>query len=133
MATTQEILDAARKLGQLIQTHPSAGKLDQVMHKLQNDRDAQRALADYNRQLSQLSEKEASGRGIDMEDKRKLDAAQKALGMNLLLREFQMAQIDFLELMRQVDDLIDARGEAPAGAGAAPAPAPAAKSPIIMG
>ncbi len=129
MATTQEILDAAKSLGQLISTHPAARRMDDLMKKLQNDREAQRALTDFNRHMQMLSQKEQTGRPIEVEDKRKMDQFQAAVAQNLVLREMQMAQMDYLDLMRQIDDLINgAEGEG--ATGAAPA---AAASPIITG
>lgn len=129
MATTQEILDAAKSLGQLISTHPAAKRMDDLMKKLQNDREAQRALTDFNRHMQMLSQKEQSGRPIEVEDKRKMDQFQAAVAQNLVLREMQMAQMDYLDLMRQVDDMVNgAEGEG--AAGGAPAAAP---SSIIMG
>jgi cell fate (sporulation/competence/biofilm development) regulator YlbF (YheA/YmcA/DUF963 family) len=120
MATTQEILDAAKKIGKLIAEHSAAKKLDELMQKLQSDREAQRALTDYNRHMQMVSEKQATGRPVEVEDKRKLEQFQTALAMNGLLRDLQAAQIEYLELMRQVDDSIDNAAPTP-GAGAPPA------------
>ena len=126
MATTQDILDAAKSLGKLISTHPAAKRMDDLMKKLQSDREAQRALTDFNRHMQMLSQKEQMGQPIEVEDKRKMDQFQSAVAANLVLRELQMAQMDYLDLMRQVDDLVSgAEGE-----GATPAAAP---SPIIAG
>jgi len=130
MATTQDILDAAKSLGKLISTHPAAKRMDDLMKKLQSDREAQRALTDFNRHMQTLSQKEQMGQPIEVEDKRKMDQFQAAVAANLVLRELQMAQMDYLDLMRQVDDLVGgAEGEGAAG-GAPPATAP---SPIISG
>jgi len=130
MATTQDILDAAKSLGKLISTHPAAKRMDDLMKKLQSDREAQRALTDFNRHMQTLSQKEQMGQPIEVEDKRKMDQFQATVAANLVLRELQMAQMDYLDLMRQVDDLVGgAEGEGAAG-GAPPAAAP---SPIISG
>jgi len=131
MATTQDILDAAKSLGKLISTHPAAKRMDDLMKKLQSDREAQRALTDFNRHMQTLSQKEQMGQPIEVEDKRKMDQFQATVAANLVLRELQMAQMDYLDLMRQVDDLVGgAEGEG--AAGGAP-PAAAAPSPIISG
>ena len=53
------------------------------------------------------------------------------MAQNLILRELQMAQMDYLDLMRQVDDLVGgAEGEGAAGGAQTAAPSP---SPIISG
>ena len=123
MATTEDILKRARELGELIQGHPAAKKLETVLAKLQADIEAQRAMNDYNRLLQSLGEKEAAGQPIEVDDKRKLESAQKAVMRNATLRDFQVAQMDYLDLMRKVDEAIE--GTAATG-GAAPAGAPAA-------
>lgn len=123
MATTPEILDAADKLGKLIATHPAAKRIEDVMKRLQGDREAQRVLSDFNRHMQALGQKEQSGRPIEVDDKRKMDTLQTAVAQNLTLRELQMAQMDYLDLMRQVDDRV--------GGGEGEAAAPA--SPIVTG
>ncbi len=120
MATTQEILDAAKALGKLISTHPAAKRMEDLMKKLQGDREAQRVLTDFNRHMQMLGQKEQSGRPIEVEDKRKMDQYQTAVAQNLVLRELQMAQMDYLDLMRQVDDLLGAAEPDPAAAAAPP-------------
>ena len=140
MATTQDILDAAKSLGKLISTHPAAKRMDDLMKRLQGDREAQRVLTDFNRHMQMVGQKEQSGRPVEVEDKRKLDQYQTAVAQNLVLRELQMAQMDYLDLMRQVDDLVggvEQEGAAPGGQGGAggqgSAAASAGPSPIIMG
>jgi hypothetical protein len=58
-----------------------------------------------------------------VEDKRQLERLQKAVVMNPTLRELQMVQMDYVDLMRRVD-------EAMAGAGGLEPPSSAA-SPIV--
>ncbi|MCX5662655.1 MAG: YlbF family regulator [Planctomycetota bacterium] len=118
MPTTQDILDAAQKLGKLIASHDSAGKLEAAARKLQGDVEAQRILTDYNRHLEKVSEKEATGKPIEVADKQQLEKLQGAVVRNPILRDFQVAQMDYLDLMRRVDEAM-AGGEP---AAAAPAP-----------
>jgi cell fate (sporulation/competence/biofilm development) regulator YlbF (YheA/YmcA/DUF963 family) len=136
MATTQEVLDAARKVGQLLATHSAAQRMDNALRKLQGDREAQRVLTDFNRMMQAVAQKEAQGRPIEVDDKRKLEAAQSAVATNLLLRELQVAQMEYLELMRQIDELIEGEAGVEAVGPAGPASPPAAKGPassIITG
>lgn len=122
-ATTEQILEAARKLGQMIAEHPATQRLEDALRRLQQDTESQRALNDYNRHLQKLAEKEARGQPIEVEDKRQLEQLQKAVVMNPTLRELQMVQMDYVDLMRRVD-------EAMAGAGGLEPPSGAA-SPIV--
>ena len=114
MATTQEILDAAVNLGKLIATHEAAKKFEGVMKKLEGEVEAQRLLNDYHRHLSKLGEKEAKGEPIEVEDKRQLESLQNQVVNNAVLRDIQMAQMDYLDLMRRVDEAISG-GPKPAG------------------
>jgi cell fate (sporulation/competence/biofilm development) regulator YlbF (YheA/YmcA/DUF963 family) len=125
MATTQEILSAAREVGKLIASHDIARKLESAMSRLQGDVEAQRVLNDYNRHLQKLSEKEQSGKPIEVSDKQQLEKLQNAVIRNPLLRDFQMAQMDYLDLMRKVDEAMAGQPEQQA-AGIAQAPAGAA-------
>lgn len=129
MATTQEILDAAHALGKIISTHEVARKLEDAVGKLQGDLEAQRVMTDYQRFLNSLAEKESQGRPIEVADKKKLDDLQNQVIRNPLLRAFQMAQMDYLDLMRKVDAAIS--GESPEAP--APAAAPLINPDVSMG
>lgn len=115
MATTEEILDAARQLGKLIGSHEAAKKFADVMGHLREDDDAQRLLNDYNRQLSTITEKESAGTPVEVEDKRKLESLQTQVMTNDVLRDLQMVQMDYVDLMRRVDDAMSDASPAPAG------------------
>jgi cell fate (sporulation/competence/biofilm development) regulator YlbF (YheA/YmcA/DUF963 family) len=117
MATTQEILDAARALGKQIQGHDVARRLETALRALQQDVEAQRVLADYNRHLTALGEKESAGRPIEVADKRKLEELQQKVIMSPKLQQFQMAQMDYLDLMRKVDEAMTGEVEAVGAAG----------------
>lgn len=124
MATTQEILDAADKLGKLVAEHDSARKLEELLKRLESNQQAQRALTDYNRHLQTLAEKQQQGQPIEVEDKRKLEQLQQAVATDPTLRELQMVQMDYVDLLRKIDEKIT--GEAPTAgqsplAGAGPA------------
>ena len=121
MATTQEILDAAGELGKLIASHGVAAKFEQALKALQDDVPAQRALTDYQRHLTAVGEKEAAGKPIEVDDKQKLEALQRTIIQTPVLRDFQLAQMDYLDLMRQVDTAISG---APDVGAAAPAESP---------
>jgi cell fate (sporulation/competence/biofilm development) regulator YlbF (YheA/YmcA/DUF963 family) len=109
MATTQEIVKAAEELGKLIAGHPAAQRFELVAQKLQQDTAAQRVLTDFNRMADKIAQKEAAGQPIEVDDKRQLERLRGELIRNSLLQELQMAQMDYLDLMRQVDEVIGGR------------------------
>ena len=121
-STTEEILEAAAKLGQMISEHPAAKKMEDTISKLQSDTEAQQILTDYNQTIQTLSQKEAQGQPIEVADKAKLGELQKKVAMNPNLRDFQMVQMDYVDLMRRVDEAIAGKPSGDGGAGGAEAP-----------
>ncbi|MEX0744816.1 MAG: YlbF family regulator [Phycisphaeraceae bacterium] len=125
MPSTEEILQAARELGNRIDQHEAARKFKDVIQRLNDDTEAQRALNDYNRHAQAIAEKEANQQPIEVEDKRRLQELQKAVIRNPLLREFQKGQMDYVDLMRRVDEAMTAQtpvGGPDAGSTATPTP-----------
>ena len=103
MATTEEILSEAKKLGKLIKEHPAAEKLENLISKLQEDTEAQRVMNDYNRLTAKLAEKEQKGEPIEVDEKHQMTDLHKAVVMNRVLQNLQVAQMDYSDLLRQVD------------------------------
>ena len=103
MATTPEILEIAKKLGKMIKEHAAAAKLEDAISILQKDTDAQRLMNDYNRLTAEIAEKEHSGKPIEIDDKHKMKDLHNQVVMNKVLQDLQMAQMDYSDLMRQVD------------------------------
>ena len=116
MADTDAILKAATDLGKLIAAHPTTRKYEDVLKRLDDDTDAQRLMTDLNRHRETLAEKEAAGKPIEVDDKKKMTQLQQDVAMSPILRDLQMAQMDYLDLMRKVDQrMADAAGpDAPA-------------------
>jgi len=114
MPSTQDILTRARELGGMIAEHDTAKKLAAAVERLQKDTDAQRAVHDLNRHYQAVAEKQAAGKPIEVEDKRKLESLQLAVAKNAVLRDLQVLQMDYVDLLRQVDDAIQGEGEAEA-------------------
>ena len=132
MPSTQEILDAAKKVGQMVASHDATQKLESSLKALEADPDAQRAITDFNRFLQALAQKEQAGKPIEVEDKRKLESLQQAVVMNIKLRNFQMAQMDYVDLLRKIDDaIVNESGDALAAIGGAPGSNEPAASPLI--
>jgi cell fate (sporulation/competence/biofilm development) regulator YlbF (YheA/YmcA/DUF963 family) len=128
MATTEQILKAASDLGKLIQQHASTKRVAESGTKLQKDTEALRLINDLNRLMSKISEKEMTGKPIEPAEKQQLQTLQSTVARNATLREYQLAQMDYLDIMRAVDQAMSGEAdEAPAGVAPAPAAAPASK------
>ncbi len=132
MATTEQILKAASDLGKLIQQHASTQRVAEAGTKLQKDTEALRLINDLNRLMSKISEKEMTGKPIEPAEKQQLQALQSTVSRNATLREYQLAQMDYLDIMRAVDQAMSGEAdEAPAGVAPAPAAAPAASKIVL--
>ncbi len=125
MATDDQIMKAAGELGELLGKHPKVGRLEAAISKLKEDVEAQRALNDLNRHLQTVAEKEMSGQPIEVADKRKLQELQTSVVHNLVLQEFQLAQMDYVDLVRRLDDAMYGRSAAAQAVGVTGAPSPA--------
>lgn len=101
-----DLLESARKLGQMVAKHPSIQKYVQATSAFEKDTDSQRLLADYSRFIESLAQKEATGRPIEVADKRKLETLQTQLAMHPILRGLQMAEVEFADTLRKVDQAI---------------------------
>lgn len=106
MASTDEIIEQATKLGELVADHAAAKRLASAVSALQNDLEAQRAMTDLNRFATQLDTKARSGQPVEVAEKHKLEALQTAVVTNPLLTGFQQAQMDYVDLLKKVDDAI---------------------------
>lgn len=117
MSSTDEIVKQARKVGELLNEHDAAKGLEKAIGALQSDTASQRAMADFNRFGAELEQKAAQGQPIEVADKKKLESLQQAVVMNPLLANFQRAQMDYVDLLRKIDDAIVGKaadgGEAP--------------------
>lgn len=111
MPSTQDILKAAQDLGKMVAQHEAALRVESAVKLLQADMESQRLLADFNRLMQALAQKEASGRPIEVDDKRKLESLQNSIVKNPTLRQFQIAQMDYLDLLRKIDEIISGGGE----------------------
>lgn len=129
MATDQDILDLATKLGELIAGHDAVKNLESASKAFEADVSSQRAMADYQRFAQSLQEKAQSGGAIEVADKQKLESLQQAVITNPLLANMQRAEMDYLDLLRKVDGAIVGSGGAVTGA--VPQGPPPAGSPIL--
>jgi len=119
MSETREVVAKARELGALIAEHEAARQVEAVARELEADTEAQRLLTDYRRHLTTIAEKQQNQQPIEPEEKKRLEEAQAAVIRHPLLRKLQTAQMDYADLMRQVNEAITGEGTPEAGEGGA--------------
>ena len=125
---TNQILDAADKLGQLVAQHPAVEKYRQAQQALAGDPDANRLMNDFNRQLMTLARQEESGMPVSDAQRHSLENLQMQLASHIKVKALNLAQVEFVDLLRKVSDSIRryvAEG-GPGGPGAAGGPGGAA-------
>src|SRR5690606_2900349 len=125
MATTQEIMEKAADLGKLVAEHPAVEKYRQAQQAVTTDPDAGRLMREFNRQLETLARAEQMGAGITDAQRQQLEALQTQIVSHIKIKALNLAQVDFIDLLRKVTaeihrplaaDLGEAPGQgAPAG------------------
>lgn len=121
----QQILEEADKLGQLVAQHPAVGRYRDAQRAVAGDPDAGRLLADFDRQIEALARQEQSGLPVTDAQQMQLEALQSRIVSHLKIKALNLAQVDFVDLLRKVSQAIqrpamESMGGAAAGAGGGP-------------
>ncbi|MCC6423886.1 MAG: YlbF family regulator [Phycisphaerales bacterium] len=122
--TTEQILEEAAKVGQLVVQHPAVAKYKQAQKAIAEDPDAGRLLSEFDRQLEALARQEQSGMGVTDAQRQQLEALQAQIISHIKIKALNMAQVEFVDLLRKITQTIQAPlSEAPQRPAAGPAPA----------
>ena len=120
---TQQIMEEAEKLGKVVAQHPAVARYKQAQKALADDAEATRLLAEMDRQIETLARQEQSGLPITDAQRMALESAQNRVVSHLKIKNWNMAQVDFVDLLRKISQTIqkqlgeqpgDAKGQAPA-------------------
>lgn len=122
---TQQILDAAGKVADLLAQHPVVEKYKSAQKALQDDPDASRLLQDFNSVITQISHNERAGVPPTEEQRRKFEALQTQIASHLKFKSYSMAEYELTDLLRKISaawqkPLARAGGAAASGASAGP-------------
>src|SRR3954470_10072064 len=128
---TDQIIQEAEKLGQLVSQHPAVARYKQAQKAVAEDPEAGRLLADFDRQLETLGRQEQSGMPVTDAQRMQLESLQSRIISHIKIKALNMAQVEFIDLLRKVSQAVQkpavesmGGGAAPAGGGAAPGGAP---------
>ena len=123
---TDQIIAEAEKLGQLVAQHPAIGRYKQAQKAVAEDPEAGRLLADFDRQLETLGRQEQSGMPVTDAQRMQLESLQGRIISHIKIKALNMAQVEFVDLLRKVTQTIQrplaeqpGGGAAAGGAGAA--------------
>src|SRR5215212_1636058 len=121
---TNQILAEADKLGQLVAQHPAVERYKQAQKSVADDPDANRAMADFERHLETLARQEQAGMPVTDAQRQQLEAVQSRIVSNIKVKALNMAQVEFIDLLRKVNQavqgkVVDVASPAGRGGGAA--------------
>lgn len=126
---TQQIIEAAEKLGQMLADHPAVAKYKDAQKAVASDPDASRLLRTFEQQLDVLGRQEASGAGVSLQQRQQLEALQAQIISHIRIKALNIAQVDFIDLLRRVSQTI----HRPLGDASPIAPPAAAEGPVRSG
>src|SRR3954471_14791417 len=123
MATdTQSILADANKLGQQVAQHPAVAKYRAAQKSVAEDPDASRLLRDFDRMLETLGRQEQTGMVVTDAQRTQLESLQSQIMTHIKVKALNMAQLEFVDLLRKVNQAIQGKlvDLQPQGASAGP-------------
>jgi cell fate (sporulation/competence/biofilm development) regulator YlbF (YheA/YmcA/DUF963 family) len=120
---TDQIMQEAEKLGQLVAQHPAVARYKQAQRSVAEDPEAGRLLADFDRQLESLGRQEQAGMPVTDAQRMQLESLQSRIISHIKIKNLNMAQTEFVDLLRRITQTIQrplAGGQPGAGGAGAP-------------
>ena len=117
---TQQIMDEAAKLGQLVSQHPAIARYKEARRAVDQDAEASRMLAELDRQIENLTRQSQAGMPPTDAQQQQLEALQGRIVSHIKIKALNLAQVEFVDILRKVSQTIQ-RQVADNPAGSAPA------------
>jgi cell fate (sporulation/competence/biofilm development) regulator YlbF (YheA/YmcA/DUF963 family) len=119
---TQQIMDEASKLGDLVAQHPAVARYKDARKAIEQDAEANRLLAEFDRQIESLARQQQSGLPVTDAQQQSVEALQSRLVSHLKIKAMNLAHVEFVDLLRRITQTIQSRlnlleGAPPAAAG----------------
>jgi len=102
----EEVIDLAQKLGAAISRHKRYCDWQDIQQKVSADAEAVKLLEDLAAQARKIQELESETKPVEVSDKKELERLRQAIANHPLLKELARAQVDYAELMRNVNKAI---------------------------
>jgi cell fate (sporulation/competence/biofilm development) regulator YlbF (YheA/YmcA/DUF963 family) len=96
----------ADKLGKSIAESDAGRKYRQARQQMQSDAEAHELMQQFQQHVEKLQRSEQAGQPIEVEDKNTLEELQGKLAANPKVKTFTEAQMDYMDLIRQVSQRI---------------------------
>lgn len=128
---TQQIMDEAGKLGDLAAQHPAVARYKEARKAVEQDAEANRLLAEFDRQIESLARQQQSGLPVTDAQQQSLEALQSRLVSHLKIKALNLAQVEFIDLLRRITQTVQSRLNLQEGA--AQTGAPGSSGPRLTG
>jgi cell fate (sporulation/competence/biofilm development) regulator YlbF (YheA/YmcA/DUF963 family) len=106
---TQQIMDEATKLGDLVATHPAIARFKDAKRAVDQDPDANRLLAEFDRQIEALGRQQQQGLPVTDAQQQALEALQTRIVSHLKIKALNLAQVEFVDILRRITQTIQGR------------------------
>lgn len=99
----EEILQQARRLGKAIHDSPQARALREAQKAFDADPDAGKLFEEAREQMDKVRRLEEANAPIEVADKHRMEDLQNRLAASETFKRYSSAQVNYLDLMRKVD------------------------------
>ena len=103
---TDQIIQEAEKLGQLVAQHPAVARYKQAVKAVDDDPEAGRLMSDFNRQMDTLERQVAAGMGVTDAQRQQLEALQSRIISHIKIKALNMAQVEMVDLLRRISQIV---------------------------
>ena len=105
----EDIIAMAERLGKAISASPQAASLRQAQAAMRADEAASKLLADFQAQTEKIARLEGEQKPVEVADKHKLEDLHKKLIATEAFKTLTAAQVEYVDVMRRVNDAIRAQ------------------------
>ena len=106
--TDERLLTEARRLGGIIAANPAVQAYQDLTRQLELDVAARQLLEQFEQGMEALAVMEATGQPIALADQQQMQSLQQSVALHPLLKKLIAAQTQYMQLMRQVQEAINA-------------------------
>ncbi len=102
----EQIIELARRLGEQIAQSPQAKALREIRDAMKKEKDLADLMKQYNQQAEKIAKLEHENKTIEVEDKHLLQSIQQKLFASDTFKKLTAAQVEYVDLMRKVNDAL---------------------------
>ena len=103
---TDQIMQEAEKLGQLVAQHPAVARYKQAQKAVEDDPEAGRLMAEFNRAMDTLERQMQAGLNVTDAQRQSIEALQGRIISHLKIKALNLAQVEFVDLLRRISQTI---------------------------